>query len=74
MSDSKASEDRTASTLQLATKKLHAGSLLGKKAETNLNLLRVGPEYLSMVNQSMGKAVHAIENKHDAVFNGVRAN
>ena len=50
---------------------LHAGSLLGKKTATDLGLLRVGPEYLSMVNQSVGTAVHAIVNKHDAVFNGV---
>ena len=53
MSDSKDSEDRKASTLQLPAKKLHAGSLLGKKTATNLNLLRVGPEYLSMANQSI---------------------
>ena len=50
---------------------LHAGSLLGRKTATDLGLLRVGPEYLSMVKQSVGTAVHAIVNKHDAVFNGV---
>ena len=50
---------------------LHAGSLLGKKTATDLGLLRVGSEYLRMVNQSVGTAVHAIVNKHDAVFNGV---
>ena len=50
---------------------LHAGSLLGKKTATDLGLLRVGPEYLSMVHQSVGTAVHAIVKKHDAVFNGV---
>ena len=50
---------------------LHAGSLLAKKTATDLGLLRVGSEYLRMVNQSVGTAVHAIVNKHDAVFNEV---
>ena len=50
---------------------LHAGSLLGKKTATDLGLLRVGPEYLIMVDQSVGTAVHVILNKHDAVFNVV---
>ena len=44
---------------------------LAKKTATDLGLLSVGPEYLSMVNQSVGTAVHVIVNKHDAVFKGV---
>ena len=42
-----------------------------KKTATDIGLLRVGPEYLSMVNQSVGTAVNVIVNKHDAVFKGV---
>ena len=49
----------------------NAGPLLGKKTATELGLLRVGTEHLSMVNQIIVGSTQVIVDKHDAVFRGV---